>query len=213
MDFVLPELALAGDREQMRADALAELESVGGLTYRAPPFVEVGDGTSTVRVAVDRTGAVVDVHFRSDWQRELTSSGLGKALLEARRNASVMMMNALALDALAKRERVRAGGDPEPVEPAPPPVAAVAPDIREIWRRLTESEDQHYRATKAARAAREVRTLRIFSGLLTATCEGRTITGIAVEPVLAHQAGADRLRSAAMELFQQAAQPIERDDR
>jgi hypothetical protein len=123
------------------------------------------------------------------------------------------MMNALALDALAKQERIRAGVDPEPVEPAPPPVATPAPGIHEIWRRLTESEDRHYRVTKAARAAREVRTLRVSSGLLTATCEGRTITGIAIDPVLAHQAGADRLRSAAMELFQQAAQLIERDDR
>jgi hypothetical protein len=204
----LKSLEFPEDPDQLRADALAELDAVGGRSFQAPPYEEAGDATNSVRVAVDRTGVVVDVHFRSDWATELTSSQLGAALLEAHRNAGAAMLNDLALAELARQERVKAAGGAEPEEPRPLPEVPER-DIWEIWQQLSEAEDLLYRATKADRAApgREVRTIQSMWGLMTAVCEGREITSIAVEPRMAQESGPERLRSAAMELFQLAGQP------
>jgi hypothetical protein len=211
-EFALRRLNFSEDEQQLRAEVRVQLDAVGGRSYQAPPYEEAGDSTNTVRVAVNRAGTVVDVHFRSDWQTELTSSALGAALLEAHRNAGSAMMNALALAALAKEERAKAEGDAGPTEPARLPEVPTL-DIWQVWQRLSDVEDLMYRAGKLTREepGHEIRTLHSRFGLLTATCEGRAITSISVDPRLAQQSSTEQLRAAAMELFQEAGQRIGRD--
>lgn len=205
-DFELRSLDFLGDEQELRAAALADLAAAGGRNYRAPRHEEAADSTNSVRVAVDQKGSVTDVNFRSDWRSELVPQRLGTALLEAHKNATSAMMNALALASLAEEERAAADGDDdEPRESTPLPEAP-EPGIAEIWRMLSDVEDMMYRAEKLSRQAPADRVRTVYSpyGHFHGTCDGRTLTSITAELTLVQQADSEQLRSAALELFRQA---------
>ncbi|MEV0270418.1 hypothetical protein AB0H43_16680 [Hamadaea sp. NPDC050747] len=196
----LREIAFGVDRAQQRQAALAELAEAGGRDYRAPATEEAGDEGGTVRVSVDQTGAVVDVHIRSDWRDRIGVGGLGPALLEARQNAVGAMARALILAGLAERERVAADG------PDWRPVPYVEPmTIEEVWQRLSDHEDQLYRRRKAARAAENhARPVGGLLSLFSGRCAGGRLVGITAEPMRIQQADTEQLRHAALDLFRQA---------
>lgn len=204
-EFQLRNLDFLGDPQQLRAAALADLQKVGGRGYQAPRYEEAADGTGSVLVAVDQRGDVVDVNIRSDWRQELIPQSLGPALLEAHRNASTAMVNALALASLAEQERRAAEGGDEPAPPRRLPEAP-EPGIAEIWRMLSNVEDMMYRADKLSRQAPADGTHTVHSpfGHFRGTCRGRSLTSITADVMLVEQADSAQLRSAALELFQQA---------
>jgi len=204
-EYELPSLDFLGDERALRAEALEELRAAGGRDYRAPEYQEAGDSTNSVRVTVDRSGLVKDVHIRTDWHTRLTLDRLGPALLEAQQNARTALMNAVALASLAEEERNPDEGyrrhEPEPVEPAP------EVSIAEIWRQLSDVEDLMYRTDKLTRERgrhENIRTIYSPYRLLSGECEGSTLISIKAEPTLAREIGAEQLRSEALELFRRA---------
>lgn len=210
----LRSLDFLGDRQALKAAALADLEAVGGKNYRAPQYEEAGDSTNTVRVAVSRKLAVMDVHISSEWRAVLRPHNLGPALLEAHRNATTAMMNSLALASLAEQERKAADGEGhEPSEPDPLPEAPDA-DIKQIWRMLSDVEDMMYRADKMSRqaAADNTRTVHGTLGLFKGVCEGRALVSISAELTLIQQVDTEQLRSAALDLFRQVDEIMEREN-
>jgi hypothetical protein len=201
----LRDIDFSGDRAQLRREALAELAKVGGRNYRAPASNEASDDSDTVRVAVDQSGKVVDVHIRSDWRDRLGASRLGPALLDARNNAAAAMARAKCLAILAERERV-AAEDHGPNRDWRPRPYVEPMTIEQVWQRLSDNEDRLYRRQKAARVAAEGRTRTVGGslGLLSGRCEGRALVSITVEPMWVQRADTEQLRDAALELFRQA---------
>ncbi|MEV6970440.1 hypothetical protein AB0M47_35570 [Hamadaea sp. NPDC051192] len=200
----LGEVDPGGDRAQLRQEALAELAEAGGRAYRMPVTEEVADASGLVRVAVDQAGRVVDVHISSDWCDRLGASGLGPALLEARKNAVAAMVKARALSALAEREQLASDGDPDR-EWRPVPYAEPL-SIEQVWQRLSDNEDLLYRRQKAVRAVAEGRPRSIGSpfGLLSGQCMGRALVSVTAEPMRAPRADTGQLRQVALDLFRQA---------
>ncbi|NUR69394.1 MAG: hypothetical protein HOU81_01095 [Hamadaea sp.] len=194
-----------GDRARQRQAALAELTEAGGRAYRAPEREDAGDDSGIVRVTVDRSGAVVDVHIRSDWRDRIGVGGLGPALLAARENAAGAMARALVLGRLAEQERAASEGR-EPSRDRRPGAYAERSTIDQVWQRLSDNEDHAYRRQKAARAAaeRQPRAIGGPLGLLSGRCEGGRLVGITAEPTRTRQADTEQLRHAALDLFRQA---------
>ncbi|MCP2322734.1 DNA-binding protein YbaB [Hamadaea flava] len=201
----LSDVDLGGDRAQLRQEALAELAEAGGRDYRTPVVKEEADASGLVRVAVDQAGQVVDVHISSDWCDRLGSSGLGPALLAARKNAAAAMARAHGLAALAERERVAAPGPDPDGEWRPVPYAEPL-SIEQVWQRLSDNEDRRYRRQKAARAAAEARPRSVGGplGLLSGQCAGHTLVSVTADAMRAPRADTEQLRHLALELFRQA---------
>lgn len=199
----LRDINFGGDRARLRGEALAELAEAGGRGYRAPAGEEATDDSATVRVAVDRSGRVADVHIRSDWRDRLGAGGLGPALLQARNNAAAAMARAAGLAALAERERMTAqGGEPDRGRR---PVPYVEPmTIGQVWQQLSDNENRLYQRQKAARPGADSRTAGGALGLLSGRWEGRALVGITAEPMWVQGADTEQLRHAALELFRQS---------
>ncbi|NUT31846.1 MAG: hypothetical protein HOV79_02115 [Hamadaea sp.] len=200
----LKDIDYGGDKAELREQALAELAKVGGRSYRAPSNEEAGDESDTVRVAVDQANKVVDVHIRSDWRERLGAGGLGPALIEARKNAAAAMARARAMDRLAAQEREAVDG-PETDDWKPLPYVEPL-TIDQVWQRLSDNEDRMYRTTKRERAASagETRSVGGALGLLSGRIEGRNLVSIVAEPMRLQHADTEQLRSAALDLFEQA---------
>lgn len=171
--------ALEGaERARERMAALAE--RLAAVVVQHDEVFSGSDPTGTVQVDIDATGAVIAVRLEAAWRHDVGQRGIGAAILNARRAAS---MRSLERQANALRDAA-AGSARIPVpapESEPLRVEAVAsrptPDeILEILRDYREEAPAMRAASDAMRTTR--REIVDVEGWATATVTGAEVADV-----------------------------------
>lgn len=194
-EFVLAELEL-GDQETLRARA-DELVRAHHENPGRPGLYQVTDPTRSIWVTVDRAAKLADVRISQEWPSRLAEDRFPGALFAAYTTAA---QTALLVEA-AEREPPRV---PAPLfEPMP---AELSEEEWEYRTRalLAETEDQLYAVGRAEDAPPTEDELRGRHGYLTLHLRAGGPAGITAEPGVLRNAGAERLRQDALDVFAQA---------
>lgn len=210
-DFKLESLDFLGDEDELRARARQELLAAGE-NVDAPGRQDGTDETGSIRVSMDRDGAIEEVDVNRQWSERLGAGEFANALLSAYNAAAAKHMNAAALAAFAAQERGEdpdrrgsfAGGSTGLPDPADERVWLGA-----IWSKLSDNDDVLHRIERGERLVSNERTFTGPHGYLTARLEGGAITGIRGDAELIESADAGQLRVEALAVFRAAHQDKE----
>lgn len=205
-DFKLESLDFLGDEDELRARARQELLAAGE-NVDTPGRQDGTDETGSIRVSMDRDGAVEDVDVNRQWSERLSAGEFANALLAAYNAAAAKHMNAAALAAFAAQERgeepTRRTGYDNATTGLPDP-ADERVWFGAIWSKLSDNDDMLHRIERGERLANNERTVTGPHGYLTAQLDSRAITGIRGDAELIKSADAGQLRVEALAVFRAA---------
>lgn len=189
----------AAERARERIGALAEKLAV--LAVRPDEVFSGSDRTGTVHVNIGSTGDVIAVRLDGAWRSDVGQRGVGAAILEARRAAS---MRSLERQAAALRDA--AAGSVHPPVPERPPVSVDAGAPRPSPDEILEILRDYYEEAPAMRVASDaVRTAQRevvdVEGWATATVTGSEVVSINFDDARLRHAPDRDVESVALRFF------------
>jgi hypothetical protein len=210
-EFKLASLDFMGSTAELEAKARAAVIAAGG-DFTAPDRQEGTDSTGSVRVTVDRQGAVADVLVGREWRDKLRPAEFPAALFAAYQAAIVRAVEAEGLAALIK-DRAKAPHEREREEhrrsvEIHESLSYSPPDedrawLRATWDKLYELDEKLHSLSRVEAAEPESRVPSPY-GHLMLRHQGTTITGITGDGERIASADPHQLRTEALAIFRAA---------
>ncbi len=212
-EFKLASLDFMGSKAELEAKAQAALAAAGG-SYAPPEKQEGADSSGSLRVTVNRAGAVIDVHVGRDWRDSLTPDRFAAALLTAYQEAASRAAQAEGLASLVRErakspaqlqreEELRSAQLQQELGSTPPQDDNAW--LRATWEKIYEIDDRLHHLGRATETETQARVASPY-GHLTATHRGGVVTGISGDTQRLASADPHQLRTEALAIFRAAQQ-------